>query len=297
MPTFTCTICGTPYAASEEQPTACSTCLDERQHVEKSAPQWTTLEPLRLTNRNPESWCTLVFGRKARTFSAAHGEIDSALRRFTASQDDPVALLRGLMDAIRPPDGRDGEAATTNWRAMNSALAANDSYRQAVSAKVLELFATRRLLSFFSEEGILPLLPRSTIGARGADGAALARRAGAKLGRARVTAHEQAGKRSLAALRRSGLRQGKRSVRDQLAVTSPVAHPEALRAQVQHADSNLVHDVARPGRINRKAHEDLCNLLRSAQSPRARQFSQFASVSSTGARSTWGVVFDFTPLV
>lgn len=97
-----------------------------------------------------------MIGPKPTKIISAHGEIDSALKRFTGLQDDPVALLRGLMDAIRPPDGRDGEAAVMSWRAMNSAVAANDAYRQAVSAKILELFATRRLLSFFTEEGILP---------------------------------------------------------------------------------------------------------------------------------------------
>src|SRR5262245_42901012 len=90
------------------------------------------------------------------TTGMAHNEIDVALQRFTAPQSDPVALLRGLMDAIRPADRRDGPTATANWRALNSALAGNETYRQAVGAKFLELLATRRLMSFFAEEGILP---------------------------------------------------------------------------------------------------------------------------------------------
>jgi site-specific recombinase len=97
-----------------------------------------------------------MFGLNATKTNTAHNQIDTALQRFTRSEDDPVALLRGLMDAIRPADGRDGEAATKSWRVMNAAVMANDAYRQAVSAKVLELLATRRLLSFLTEEGILP---------------------------------------------------------------------------------------------------------------------------------------------
>src|SRR5262249_37576206 len=82
--------------------------------------------------------------------------------------------------------------------------------------------------------GLLPVLPRSPIGARGADGATLARRAGATFGRAGVTTHEQTEAPSVAALRRSGLRRGKRSVRDQLAVElscGAAFEPGALRSE------------------------------------------------------------------
>ena len=52
MAHFICTTCGTQYAESVQAPDACPICLDERQYVKKTGQQWTTLEKLRLTNRN-----------------------------------------------------------------------------------------------------------------------------------------------------------------------------------------------------------------------------------------------------
>jgi hypothetical protein len=52
MPNFICTTCGTQYAESAQPPSACTICQDERQYVKKTGQQWTTLDKLRLTNRN-----------------------------------------------------------------------------------------------------------------------------------------------------------------------------------------------------------------------------------------------------
>lgn len=52
MPNFICTTCGTQYAESDQPPTVCAICQDERQYVKATGQQWTTLERLRLTNRN-----------------------------------------------------------------------------------------------------------------------------------------------------------------------------------------------------------------------------------------------------
>ncbi len=52
MPHFICTTCGTQYADAEQPPTICTICQDERQYVKATGQQWTTLERLRLTNRN-----------------------------------------------------------------------------------------------------------------------------------------------------------------------------------------------------------------------------------------------------
>lgn len=52
MPNFICTTCGTQYAESDQQPAACAICQEERQYVKKTGQQWTTLDKLRLTNRN-----------------------------------------------------------------------------------------------------------------------------------------------------------------------------------------------------------------------------------------------------
>src|SRR5262245_6044170 len=52
MPNFICTTCGTQYGESDQPPSACTICRDERQYVKKAGQQWTTLGKLRLTNRN-----------------------------------------------------------------------------------------------------------------------------------------------------------------------------------------------------------------------------------------------------
>jgi hypothetical protein len=52
MPNFICTTCGSQYAKSDQPPTACTICQDERQYVKATGQQWTTLDKLRLTNRN-----------------------------------------------------------------------------------------------------------------------------------------------------------------------------------------------------------------------------------------------------
>jgi len=52
MPSYICTTCGTQYAASATPPGACCICEEPRQYVKVTGQQWTTLERLRLTNRN-----------------------------------------------------------------------------------------------------------------------------------------------------------------------------------------------------------------------------------------------------
>lgn len=47
MPYFMCVTCGTQFAASEQPPTHCPICEDERQYIGWSGQQWTTLEDLR----------------------------------------------------------------------------------------------------------------------------------------------------------------------------------------------------------------------------------------------------------
>src|SRR2546428_12111388 len=52
MPFFICTTCGTQHAKGDQPPAACAICQDERQYVKATGQQWTTLDKLRLTNRN-----------------------------------------------------------------------------------------------------------------------------------------------------------------------------------------------------------------------------------------------------
>ncbi|HZZ80586.1 MAG TPA: MBL fold metallo-hydrolase [Gemmataceae bacterium] len=52
MAHFICTTCGTQYTESDRPPAACTICEEPRQYVKKTGQQWTTLDRLRLTNRN-----------------------------------------------------------------------------------------------------------------------------------------------------------------------------------------------------------------------------------------------------
>jgi glyoxylase-like metal-dependent hydrolase (beta-lactamase superfamily II) len=52
MPNFICTTCGVQYAESEHVPDHCPICEDERQYVNHSGQQWTTLDGIRREHRN-----------------------------------------------------------------------------------------------------------------------------------------------------------------------------------------------------------------------------------------------------
>ncbi len=52
MPNFICTTCGTQYADSDQPPPTCTICDEPRQYIKKTGQQWTTLEKLKVTNRN-----------------------------------------------------------------------------------------------------------------------------------------------------------------------------------------------------------------------------------------------------
>jgi glyoxylase-like metal-dependent hydrolase (beta-lactamase superfamily II) len=52
MTNYMCVTCGTQFAASEEPPTGCPICQDERQYVGLGGQRWTTLEELRRSHDN-----------------------------------------------------------------------------------------------------------------------------------------------------------------------------------------------------------------------------------------------------
>jgi glyoxylase-like metal-dependent hydrolase (beta-lactamase superfamily II) len=52
MSCFICTTCGTQFADSAAPPESCPICVEPRQYVKPTGQQWTTLEGLRLSNRN-----------------------------------------------------------------------------------------------------------------------------------------------------------------------------------------------------------------------------------------------------
>lgn len=52
MDNYICVTCGTQFAATEQPPTHCPICEDERQYVNLNGQQWTTLHELRRDRRN-----------------------------------------------------------------------------------------------------------------------------------------------------------------------------------------------------------------------------------------------------
>jgi hypothetical protein len=52
MPHLICKTCGTQHAEGDQPPAACAICQDERQYVKATGQNWTTLDKLRLANRN-----------------------------------------------------------------------------------------------------------------------------------------------------------------------------------------------------------------------------------------------------
>lgn len=52
MPNFICKTCGTQYADSNQPPTTCPICEDERQFVDWDGQQWTTLPELQKSHRH-----------------------------------------------------------------------------------------------------------------------------------------------------------------------------------------------------------------------------------------------------
>lgn len=52
MPNFICETCGTQFAETDQPPSECKICTDERQYVGWSGQQWTTLDGLRRSHRN-----------------------------------------------------------------------------------------------------------------------------------------------------------------------------------------------------------------------------------------------------
>ena len=52
MPNFVCETCGVQFGETDEPPTRCPICEDERQYVGWDGQRWTTVEDLRRTHRN-----------------------------------------------------------------------------------------------------------------------------------------------------------------------------------------------------------------------------------------------------
>src|SRR5574343_216415 len=85
-----------------------------------------------------------------------HGDpIVRALNLFRNSEADTLELTRQLVAALRPQNRRD-RAAPERYQAMLQLLEADAGLRAAFRGHIVHFIATRRLVTFFTESGILP---------------------------------------------------------------------------------------------------------------------------------------------
>jgi len=81
--------------------------------------------------------------------------VDEALERFRQPETDTLELLRGLVAVLRPANRHDEESAL-RYQAMLDRLLADPELRAAFCGHVVHFIATRRLITFFTDSGILP---------------------------------------------------------------------------------------------------------------------------------------------
>src|SRR5574343_1541406 len=82
--------------------------------------------------------------------------VAAALDRFRAAEADTLELVRGLVAVLRPQNRRD-HAAPERYLAMLDRLEADSSLRAAFCGHIVHFVATRRLVTFFTDSGILPV--------------------------------------------------------------------------------------------------------------------------------------------
>ncbi len=81
--------------------------------------------------------------------------LGKALDAFRTPEADTLELIRRLVGVLRPQSRRD-EAAGERYRAMIERLESDATLRAAFCAHVVHFIATRRLVTFFTDSGILP---------------------------------------------------------------------------------------------------------------------------------------------
>ncbi|WP_265946346.1 site-specific recombinase [Dechloromonas sp. A34] len=82
-------------------------------------------------------------------------QIDAALAAFTDPDADALELIRHLVGVLRPQDRREN-GASERYAAMLSRLEYDSALCAAFRGHVVHFLATRRLLTFFTDSGILP---------------------------------------------------------------------------------------------------------------------------------------------
>ncbi|MBS1142095.1 MAG: putative site-specific recombinase [Proteobacteria bacterium] len=81
--------------------------------------------------------------------------IANALDRYRDADADTLELTRQLVAVLRPQN-RGDHAAPERYQAMFERLEADDSLRTAFRSHIVHFIATRRLVTFFTDSGILP---------------------------------------------------------------------------------------------------------------------------------------------
>ncbi len=79
----------------------------------------------------------------------------AALARFREPEADTLELIRHLISVLRPQNRRDKESAE-RYQHMLSELEADVELRRAFRAHIVHFIAARRLMTFFTDSGILP---------------------------------------------------------------------------------------------------------------------------------------------
>lgn len=79
----------------------------------------------------------------------------AALARFRDPEADALELIRHLISVLRPQNRRDDESAE-RYQRMLSELEADAELRRAFRAHIVHFIAARRLMTFFTDSGILP---------------------------------------------------------------------------------------------------------------------------------------------
>jgi site-specific recombinase len=88
--------------------------------------------------------------------SPAYGDpLADALDRFRDAQADTLELMRSLVAVLRPQGRRDG-ASAERYQFMLDRLDADPALLAAFRGHVVHFGATRRLVTFFTESGVLP---------------------------------------------------------------------------------------------------------------------------------------------
>ena len=86
---------------------------------------------------------------------SAGDPLGEALERFRQPEADTLELLRRLVAVLRPANGHD-QASSQRYKAMLDRLVADPDLRAAFCGHVVHFIATRRLITFFTDSGILP---------------------------------------------------------------------------------------------------------------------------------------------